>query len=246
MIEPNIMVMGQFQPKDLVVTISQSNRKVDPTIENQLESLWEAKVKLATEKGLNLYNGISYRLNSFKQDNNQLLLDLGKIEYKVRDGLVQIPEYFRLSSEYYRNGCYTGGTVKTSDNYYLMVELSGKSMNQNKTDLIGGILETPPDVTSGNDIFDSFFRELEEEAIIKKDEIINSYLRAIYLDHKTNIGFYFEVTIKPTAQEVVERFKKETQDADIKTVLAFTRDQYLQSLKHHNPGKQLICKLLLI
>jgi hypothetical protein len=246
MIHPQILALGKFSAENLIISTSPSTRKIDPTIENQLDALWEAKVKLATEKGLNLYNGVSYRLNSFKQENNQLLVDLGTIEYKVRDGLVQIPEYFNLPSEYYRNGCYTGATVKTADGHYLMVELSGKSMNPNKTDLIGGILETPPDVEKGQDIFNAFLRELEEEAVVKEDEVNELYLRSIYLDHKTNIAFHFEVSLKLTAGEILERFKRETKDQDIKTLLTLTRDEYLKALQEHNAGKQLVGKILSI
>lgn len=246
MIDPQILTIGKFSPENLIVSIHPSNRKINPAIENQLEDLWEAKVKLAAEKGLNLYNGISYRLNSFKEDDEKLLVDLGKIEYKVRDGLVQIPEYFNLDSEYYRNGCYTGATVKTADDRYLMVELSGKSMNQNKTDLIGGILETPPDVTNGQDIFNSFLRELEEEAVVKKDEVSELYLRSIYLDHKTNIAFHFEASLKLTASEILERFKRETKDQDIKTLIVLTKTDYTEALQNHNPGKQLVGKILSI
>ncbi len=242
---PKVLVSGKFAPEDLVVSVSESNRKIDPAIEGQLEDLWQAKKKQADKDGKNCYNGISYRLNAIERRGGKLRIDFGTFEYKVRDGLIAIPEYFDLSEEFYRKGCFSTATVRTSDALYLMVELTGKSMNINTIDFIGGIMETNITFLSGDDVFKSFYDELEEEAGIEGKDIEQCFLRAVYLEAKTNVGFYYEVVLNVSSRELLERFK-ENQDGDIKALCVYTKEEYLEALENHrSPNKQFIAQHLL-
>ena len=243
---PNILLTGKFEPRDLIVSISQSTRKIDPTIERQLESIWEERIKRAKENGQNCYNGNSYRLNSIQERDGKVMLDFGIIEYKIRDGLIAIPEYYNLPQEYWRKGCFSSASIKTSDDRYLMAELSGKSMNPNKVDLIGGVMETNIGMKTGDDIFQSLYNELEEEAGIEKKDIQESYLQTVYLASGTNVGLYFEIVLHVSSEELLERFK-DNKDADIKSIRVYTRDEYLHELENHSSlNKQLTAKLLKI
>ena len=125
-----------------------------------------------------------------------------------------------------------------------MVELSGKSMNENRIDFVGGIMETTIPMNSGDDVFKSFYAELEEEVGVKEKDIQECFLKAVVLESKTNVGFYFEVFLKLTAAEVAERFES-NRDQDIKKPHFYTRDEYLRVLKGHNINKQLIAEVLL-
>lgn len=242
---PRILVSGAFSPEDVVVSVSQSTRKVDPAIEAQLDALWEVKKKKADEEGKNCYNGISYRLNSIQEQDGKLVVDFGTFEYKVRDGLIAIPEYFELSEEYYRKGCFSTATVRTSDGLYVMAELSGKSMNENTVDLIGGIMETNIAFGSGKDVFRSFYDELEEEAGITEGDIQECYLKTIYLEARTNVAFYFEVILNISSNDLLKRFK-ENKDEDIHALCFYAQEKYLDALKHHrSPNKQFIAEQLL-
>lgn len=242
---PRILINGKFTPRDLIVSVSESMRKVDPAIEGQLDALWEAKKKKADENGQSCYNGISYRLNSIQERDGKVTVDFGAFEYKVRDGLIAIPEYFDLPEEYYRKGCFSTATVRTSDGLYVMAELSGKSMNENAVDLIGGIMETNIAFDSGGDIFRSFYDELEEEAGIKEGDVQECFLKAVYLEARTNVAFYFEVVLDVSSIDLLERFK-ENQDGDIRGLRMYTRKEYLDVLEHHrSPNKQFIARCLL-
>ncbi len=241
---PKILLKGKFRPEDLIVSVSESNRKINPEIEAKLEAIWEEKKKRADENGQNCYNGISYRVNSLTQQKGKIIIDFGTFEYKVRDGLIDVPEYFDLPEAYWRKGALTGGSVKTLDDRYAMVELSGKSMNKNRIDLPGGIMETNIPMNSGEDVFESFYVELEEEIGVMKEDIQECFLKVILIEKKTNVGFYFEVLLKLTAAELEERFKS-NQDQDIKKILFFTKVEYLETLKQHSsPNKQLIPEFL--
>lgn len=237
---------GKYSPDDLWVSLSESTRKTHPDIEIKLEAIWEAKKKRAEENGQVCYNGISYRLNSVQEKDGKVILDLGTFEYKVRDGLIAIPEYFELPEAYHRKGCFSTSSVKTSDGLYIMVELSGKSMNENIIELIGGIMETNIQMTSGRDVFQSFYDELEEEAGVKEKDINESYLKAIYLEARTNVGFYFEVLLNVSSKDLKERFK-ENQDVDIQALRLFTRTEYIDILKNHrSSNKHFIATILSI
>lgn len=246
MLVPKVLALGKFAPDHLQITQSVSTRAIDPGVETQLEALWQTKLAKALEQGKHIYNGLSYRLNAFVQEGNTLKLDLGIIEYKVRDGLIDIPEYYDLPEPFYRKGCYTTATVKTSDDLYLLAELSGKSMNLNTIEMLGGIMETDPPVQVGRDVFGSLFKELEEEALVMPSDISEAYLRALFLECRTNIALYFEVILNVSSEEIFARFQKESKDADIKQLKAHTRTEYLEALHTHNANKQLMTELLSI
>lgn len=242
---PKMLIRGKFLPGDFRVSVSASTREVDPAIEGQLDALWEAKKKKANQEGKKCYNGISYRLNSIQEQNGKVAVDFGTIEYKALDGLIAIPAYFALPEVYYRKGCFSTGTVKTADELYVMVELSGKSMNENRTELIGGIMETNIAFRSGKDIFRSFYDELEEEVGIQDKDIQECFLKAVYVAARTSVAFYYEVILNVPSEELEKRFEN-NEDDDIQTLCFFTREQYMTALDdHRSPNKQFIAKQLL-
>lgn len=241
-----VLALGRFQPEDLLISVSESNRKIDPAIEAQIDARWEATQKKAAEEGRVCYNGISYRLNSLEIQENKIRLDLGLLEYKAREALPTIPGYYDLPEEYWRKGCYSGATVKTSDDKYLIVELSGKSMNMNRVDVLGGIIEKPTEISDGKDLFGSLYAELEEEGCIHVSDIETSYLRAIYRETKTNIGFYFEILLKISSEEILERSRHEMHDQDIRSLRSLTPEEYMDMLRTEmgSPGKQLMADII--
>lgn len=237
---PQLLAQGHFQPQDLVVSVSESNRKIEQTVESQIEALWNTKVATAKEQGKTIYNGLSYRLNTLTQKENKLFLDFGIFDFKTRECVVEAAGYNELAEAYFRKGCHTQGTIKTTDDKYLLVELSGKSLNFNKVDFIGGIMETVPEIKTGQDIFDSFLLELDEEACIKKNDIADIYLNIIYLNIHTNIGFYFEVILNISSEQLSARFDQEAGDQDIKSLKILSKENYLKTLRSINPNKAFI------
>jgi len=242
MIEPIILVKGHFKPENLSINVTESNRKIDQKIESQLENLWQEKEQKAKEKGQRIYNGLSYRLNSLKSEGEKISLDLGVFDFKTRECLAEAQGYYETTEEYWRKGGHTLATVKTSDDKYLMVELSGKSMNKNKTDFLGGIMETEPPIKSGDDLFESLYRELEEEAFIKKEDIANSVLSMVYINPSTNVGFYFEILLKITSDQLKQKFDNETKELDIKSLKIMSRQDFINELENHNSNKQFLTR----
>lgn len=240
MIKPIILAKGYFKPKDLLITVSKSDRKIDLNVENQLNNLWERKKRGAKENGQLLYNGLSYRLNHIKSKEGTLFVNFGTVDFKTRECLVEAEGYYNLTEEYWRKGCHTLATVKTLDDKYLIAELSGKSMNKNKTDFFGGIMEIKPKIKSGKDVFNSLYKELEEEAFIIENDIAWCILNMIYITPSTDVGFYFETMLKITSNELEHRFKNKPKDIDIKSVKIMSRADLIKELKNHNSNKQFL------
>ncbi len=179
-------------------------------------------------------------MNFLKVEHNLLLLDFGVFDFKTRECLIEIPGYYNLDQDYWRKGCHTLATVKTSDNKYVMVELSGKSMNNNVIDFLGGIMEVEPPIKNGKDLFLSLYKELEEEAFITADDIRESYLKLVYINSKTNVGFYFEIFLKISSQDLQERFDSHRKELDIRALKIMSQLEYVDVLKNHNENKQFI------
>lgn len=240
--EPKSIIEGDFAAEDIVISTSPSNLVIPKSILLEIENIWSAKAKEAKEKKMKFYNGTSYRLNSIKQQNGKVHIDLGVIDFKTRYGLFSIfPKV--LSDESLRlNGCYVCATVKTADNKFLMVKLSGKSTNTNGRDLLGGIMETDVPVDN-NYIMNVLINELKEEADIEPKDIKNMFLRSIYQDGCNHIGFYVEVELSVTSKGVEERFETNT-DIDIAGVESYEFSEYLEILKNDIPNKKFIHQLL--
>ena len=179
MIKPKLLVKGSFIPKDLVISISPSNLVLPNSVKKDINEIWSKKIKESEEKNLNLYNGDTYRLNSIKEKNGKVYLDFAILDFKTRFGLREALPKIDFDETMYRNGSYVGATVKTLDDKYLMIKLSGKSMNRNTNDVLGGVMETNIEMNSEY-IFNVLHTELQEEAGIKESEINNTFLKAIY------------------------------------------------------------------
>ncbi len=243
MIKPKLLVTGNFTPGDLVVSVSPSNLVVLDSVKEDINQIWESTLQKAQEKNLNLYNGTSYRLNSLKQESGKVYLDFGIMDFKTRFGLREALPKIDFDETMYRNGCYVGATVKTSDDKYLMVKLSGKSMNRNSNDVLGGIMETNIEMSSEY-IFKVLHTELKEEAGVEELEIKNTTLKAIYQGMYTNIGFYLETELSISSDEILKRFKSNS-DVDVVGIEVYSYEQYLEVLKNHNENKGLIYDLVI-
>jgi hypothetical protein len=242
MIKPKLIVKGNFTPDDLVVSVSPSNLVILDSVKEDIEEIWKTKLKESEEKNLNLYNGDIYRLNSFKEENGKIYLDFGIMDFKTRFGLRKSLLKIDDDETIHHHGCYVGATVKTSDDKYLMVKLSGKSMNRNTNDVLGGVMETNIEMNSEY-IFNVLHAELYEEAGINKSEIENTILRAIYKSSTTSIAFYLETKLSISSDEVLKRFESNT-DVDVAEIEVYSYEDYLEVLRNHNENKRFFHDLI--
>lgn len=245
MIQPVVLAEGRFRPEDLIVSVGESNRRIVPELEAQIEPRWEELQERAAREGRVCYNGISYRLDALATEGDKVRLRFSPLEYKVRQILPGLPGYANLPSDCWRRGAFAAATVRTADDRYLIVELTGTSMNQNECEVLGGLMEKPIELRGGEDVFACLYAELEEEARITRADIETCVLRAIFLGHSTNAGFYFEVSLNVPSSELLARFESEARDPDIKALQALTREEYATFLQEASLDKHLYARLTL-
>ena len=239
MITPQVLVTGSFGPEDIEITVSESTLVVSNETKQRIENIWNAKEQEAKEKDPNLYNGMSYRLNSWLQQDGRLELDFGLIDYKTRLGLVLLSGQQVFTEQEQHKGCFVGGSVQTSDGYYVMLKLTGKSMNLDTTEVIGGITEDNIPIDQGPYLYSVMYEELEEEAGITVGDVKNISIDMMYTDSHYHTGFYFTVDLSITRKELESRFV-DNNDVDVDSLLLYTKDEYVQVMQDHNTNKQLM------
>jgi hypothetical protein len=127
----------------------------------------------------------------------------------------------------------SGATIITSDNQYVVVKLSGKSLNQNNLDFIGGNNEKPHPLSNGPELFDHLYREALEEANITKANFESLILKAVIQMTRGLAFFYYEGRLNITADELKDQFESQNEkDPDISDLIFFTRDEYLDFLEN--------------
>jgi hypothetical protein len=241
---PHPIALGPLEPKDIVITVSPSNLEVTEDVSNRIEELWREKEQEAKNKGLNFFNGVSYRVNSYNFTNGKLVLDLATFEFKLRYGLITMSRLGEIDpTVIVQGGCFVGATVVTSDKKYLLVKQSGKSaLNINIYDVLGGMAEIDVPLSGGDYFHQVLFNELKEEGNIFQSDIDSCSLKMVYAAQNGHFGFYFEVTLNVTATELLERHQYNS-DVDIESLHAYSKAEYLKNLQNHpSPNKQLLAK----
>ena len=238
---PHSLVTGNLQPDDISITVSDSNLELTKEIEDRIENIWLEKLSESESRGKQIYNGTSYRLNNWVYSDNKLHLELAVFNFKHRLGLLAMTAGGEIDPNTYdQAGCYVGATVITSDNKYIMVELSGKSMNYNTYDLLGGMAETDVNMSKNGDyLFNSLLKELKEEAGIVHQDIVDKHLRMFYRSTHAHFAFHFMIETNVTKETLEERFTT-NDDVDIAGLCFFDEEEYVSKLNSLGPTKELI------
>lgn len=156
-------------------------------------------------------------------------LEFAPIEFKVIAALLKLSKTFRTDIEYRHRACACGAVLQTKDDKYLMVELSGKSMNPNKYDYVGGNVEFPHPLSNGDDLFQHLYREAKEEINVDPADFSELSLKAVIQSKGGYVIFHFQGTLNLTSDKVTEKFKA-VKDPDISRVIFFDRDEYIRFL----------------
>jgi len=190
MIKPEILWKGEIRESGITVNIipeAESNRRKDPELESEFcPKEWQSRLLEAQEKGQELYNGTSYRMESFDFEDGRLALTVSPIEFSKRWTLKRSPRLEQLGEEYYSHGLSTAGFVQTSDGKYIFTQKSGKSASVLKIDIIGGVLEKI-EPASGVGLFNNNRKELKEEINVDPTMINDMRVIGLVRSHTTDI-----------------------------------------------------------
>ncbi|MFZ2154106.1 MAG: hypothetical protein WAV16_02635 [Candidatus Moraniibacteriota bacterium] len=204
-----IVAEGKFYPEDISLEFADfSNRKIDFETENKIDEYWKKYAKVKKESGGMIWDAVTYRLEGLSQCDNKIDISLGEINFSKRIGAREyLNELSVLGRDYYPAGIYLASIIKTNDEYYVMGELSGKTVVESDISLIGGVLSRDEMIIKNSvDIFEMLQRELDEEIYIKNSEISDIYLRAITQTERLNFGFIFCVNLNIDAKDIQDRF----------------------------------------
>ena len=237
---PYPLSIGHYVEQDFKIEVVEQEMELPEVIEEMIEQNWVEKTKLAQEKGQRMFNGFSYRVVSHNTEGNKIELDLALFDFRHRYGVICIAKESGVQIQH--NGTFVGSSVRTKDNYYVMVKLSGKSMNTNNYDLLGGMVETETDFTGSSFLFDVLYQEMQEEGGIERQDVKSCEMRMMYQGEYGHVGFYFETDLKITKADLESRFENNS-DQDIESLVFFNQEEYEQILESHNPNKQLILKV---
>lgn len=246
MIKPELIYKGSLNPEDIIIEkLTSSSLRLSKEDSAIIESDWQLKKQVAIDKNRKLWNAYSHRLESLKAlDNQKIVLRYSLLEYKIRDGMMAIPNYFEREKHQWQKGVFLGATVRTSDNMCLYLELSGRSFNNNRYELIGGILEPDKSVENGQEIFNEMLVELEEEALISKVDVKEVVLNLIYFGSRTNIGMHFDIELRSNLADVINNFNKGNPDTEVKNLLYCETKDWKQVLESMSENKQFIAREL--
>lgn len=164
---------------------------------------------------------MNYRVNSLAVANGKLNVDFAPMDFKTREGVVRVPGYWQMPEEYWRKGVCVGAWVKTADDFYVFEVLSGTTasasrIQDKKIGVIGGVMDEEVPLHSGADIYETMYKELEEETAIPRDAVARCMLEVVYMSPSTLIAFHFMIDLLDTKEEVAKRFARVGGDAEIK------------------------------
>lgn len=239
MLQPKILIKGIFYPKNIRVNFeNKSNRKVDSEIESRIDSIWDRVHNEAREQGKLTFNGKIYRLNNYHVSNSQLEITFSQIEYKTRIGIIeQMDKVLSLGEDYLHKNVAIGGLIKTADNKYVFGIKSGKTMNQSKEDIIGGMVEPDFKITSGEMLIEENFREIKEELNVDKELVQDLHVIGLVLSSNGGIIIITSCSLTIDSDVVKKKFDEDSDEehSDLRFVEAEVLNNYLDELGGYRP-----------
>lgn len=238
-IEPVILWKGEISASQVLVSKidqSESNRAINTNVEARLKENWAQKIKEDEAKGIVLYDGISYRLETFSFNDGILSIAISPINFSVRSTLKKMPELVELGESYYSHGLSVGGFVVTSDGKYIFARKSNKSASSLQQDIIGGVLENVNPV-SGEGILNENLREIKEEINVDQAAINNMKIIGLVRSSTTDIVITTLTTLNISAAELKEIFE-DRDDLELEGIDIVDHsdlDNYLEQLGGYKP-----------
>lgn len=244
MINPQIILKGKYSPEDIEIRISpKSNRKINPRLERRIKKHWAKVYAEAKKEGKLIYNGTSYRLDSFRAQGKKLILNVSTLKFCERIGLRDFQdELEKLGEDYYGKGLGIGGFILTSDDYYVFGERNGKTMSRSQFDFIGGLLDTKEEF-NGRELFNANFHEIKEEINVSRKSILDMFVAGMLLSPTTTVLIVTQTKLNITKKDVVVLFAK-ARDDEMKDLVFVHKDEIKEFLKRMGPKRKITAQLL--
>lgn len=237
--------------ENTVINVKFENKQLDlpDKIKKEINDFWN-QCKLDNP---NLWNGKLLCVSDYKEDNNKMMITCQQTDYNHH----LYDERIGLSCEY---GCYNlvaGCLLETSDNYYVIGEMSFDTSFPYGLQIPGGNVDSGDIFDDNIDIMNTIIREcLEEVDINLQDEKQVDYfkLKYICLPSKETHAYLFiaKGKLKITKAEMVNHFEKHLNalqmshlEVEFKKIYFIKKDIAVKELdKLDNPKRNYLRKLL--
>lgn len=226
-----ILFQGNYSEENVDIAEINSTRVIDNEFESDLIASWENTLEVAKEKKQKIWDSTIYRFESSKMSSQKLHLYLSTIPFSIRLEMNKHNEKIKqLGQLYSAKGMFSSCLVKTSDDEIVFVEKSNAYVTQKKHSWVGGVFsKNEREVRSGKDLFESAKLEVIEELGVDEAHVIENILKVGYLTENWNVCFLFSVRLSLTKKELLERFKKYSDD-EVKDLVFFTVENIKDSL----------------
>jgi hypothetical protein len=206
---PKILARGPFLPKNIkIITKSLTQRKTNPEIEELIYQTWNEMETKAKTKNHLLWNGKSLRLDDLKLENEDLTLFTSPTDYKTRASLeLNISKVENLGLQYLSAGLAIGGFIETKDGFYIFNQRSDKSVDGNRVDFIGGVMDNIS-AKDGLDLLKHDYLEIKEEINVSKNEIESIIILGLILGDSGNVIFITSTKLNITFEDLQKLFEQ--------------------------------------
>lgn len=242
---PKILFKGNYAAADITIaTLAESTRKIDPKLEQQIELKWQELLTEAKASGRKLWDSELYRFENFRTD-PKLELTFSTVTFSVaKAGSAFIDEFKRIGEEYYSKSTFVIGLAKTSDDYYILGEVSSNYMNTGAIDIIGGVLSKSEGLmTNSNDLFAALCKEFREEIGIKQENLANLRLLGAILTMKFKVCLVFHLEIALTKNEV-QNIYDQTKDDELSRIIFIPENELKNELAKLPDFRSTVVELL--
>ena len=239
MLEFEILARGLYRPDQLDIIYDPSLRMpTNPTMQAWMDSLWEQKLAIASEKKIPLFDAPLFRLIDASATSDGILrLLLGDTGYKEYV-TTRVPEFAQgRKREELGNALSVCSVVETSDGFILLDKRQGVDVYVGRYHVIGGFFERDRDSTGSKqpDPFGAICREIREETGIQQLDISEQFCLGVVYDTATphaEMCFLTRLTI-PLA-EVHRRVPEEDEIKQLETL--FITKESLRDFLLQNHG----------
>ncbi len=228
--------------KDTAIHLSisdTSTRKVDPIYEQKIIADWNTHLDSCAERGENVWDGTSYRVNSIIKEQNAVYIELGPIKWSIRSPIRFIEELHKQGTDYRGNGAFVTALLQTSDKMFVF----GKRPNGALT-TIGGLISGEETPIHTFEDFDSMQNiELMEEIGIDASHITQRDFLGMLYSSAADVGFIFMLSTSLSASEVTNQFQKK-QDDEISSLVFIPATELSTHMQEMGDYWSLIPKLV--
>lgn len=202
-VKVELLADGNYKPEDIKLDISHEPIfRYDKELQDKLDKLWDEQKADAKKREYKLWNSETYALKKVEENDGQLTLDLGLVEYRNNAGIVKLFEAGEIGPELCSPLMYCSILVRTSDSKYIFGIGKGFAHHGELKFVGGSYSKKDIELKDGNTLFQLAYDEIKEELNVDREQIQDMELVRIYRTPRGMIDLTYTVQLTVNADEV--------------------------------------------